>query len=564
MFPKITLAAVALVFAIWPFAALATEPASPPSTQGDQQAAKDALSKLLDAGPVEFSTEKTSTFRQFHLTFASTKKGGAGSQSGMRASAVRDGDKVAVIVSFPSGIPLYYASRDIFVGLDPDDPGGLVCHIGGGLPKVVFRANQNTGALEARSGYLANGNLPDLCFGLSDILHLLTPDIRDCTYDEKAHVIILRTENIVTEVLLHSGNEPIQAGISALTLRSANAVTSVKVLDTGLPHPAFFAIDKTSVDQLPVKVRYVPAATVQSYAPTQVDDKDPRRHAAFVALASLLPSPYAAPGDNPRTGASTRASGPVEEDRDGIPRARRLVDSGGTELSTERTSAAAKFFFDYQLHALNWFSDVYVARDGDRIALLACDQNGLPFAYLRNGLFVGLDGAEAKLVLNNVGNPQFSLGRTANLKGGGLELDFTNKPAAIWFDVSSLLDAMLPDTEWATFDPDRGILGLRTETIASGFVLPTAGKPAPFPFKEWHVLDSGGGFQMDVTDIRVNAPPRVEMLGITEADVRKLGLPVRAAAPGEKLQFLPIKPLTEAQKAASLKLLTLIHENAER
>lgn len=138
---KKSTAVLSLIFSFLPPVASLAQPQPPeklpatqPSTQSTTQPAPDALKALADlaAKPKLLLThDATSAHEKFSFALAINPPAGGQCQS-TTVLVVRDGARIGVVVG-AKGLPCYYMTGGLMIGVDPKNPGKLMMHEGGSI-----------------------------------------------------------------------------------------------------------------------------------------------------------------------------------------------------------------------------------------------------------------------------------------------------------------------------------------------------------------------------------------------------------------------------------------------
>ena len=212
----------------------------------------------------------------------------------------------------------------------------------------------------------------------------------------------------------------------------------------------------------------------------------------------------------------------------------RLLGSRYLRLATDQESGAANYHFTVwvarrternQIRSTN----IDVVCDGGQVALLCSSASGLPYCYMREGLFVAIDGKRpGGLMMYRRGGPTFLLGAddTDHLNFVLSYAGRTTKPYVL-LDLRSLLRSTKHKLRKAAFDANTGRIEGETEFASVWIEVRRSSAPDEVPVKELITTNGRAGQAVGVVDVGIHSPAPRNLIVITQEAVEALSLPVR-------------------------------------
>lgn len=205
-------------------------------------------------------------------------------------------------------------------------------------------------------------------------------------------------------------------------------------------------------------------------------------------------------------------------------------------LTTGGDSASARFHFLSRAVTLapdgaERMANVMVIRDETRVAMLCTSAKGLLYCYATRGFFVALDPARAGgLIVFQGGSPSFTLSVVPETNQLVYQFSYFGRQPdpSISLDLPALLRGLQEKLRSATFDQEQRTIEARTDNAV--ILITLAGLPPPehlFPVTDYLMESHRTHNAMMIVGIATDSAPPFDMDAITEASVRKLGLPVR-------------------------------------
>ncbi len=257
--------------------------------------------------------------------------------------------------------------------------------------------------------------------------------------------------------------------------------------------------------------------------------------AATVLLADL---PASRPGE------------PEEKSQQAIAVIQRLSTSKHLQLSTEGEQPLRKFHFVFRLSSEPkggepQYTNYVVVKEGDRLGILAVSGDGLPYAYLTEGLMVIADRTTpGGLVIDRRGAPIFVL--RASAQDGTLQFQVAHAGRAVKgrvdVELASLLRGVEPNLRKASLDRAIGNLIATTDRTALMLSLPAFARPADFDVRSF-AIRTNTGQTLAFLDPAIGTEPPFDPTKGTAEVVEKLGVPIRTMQEAERGKLPMIVPL---------------------
>jgi hypothetical protein len=223
-----------------------------------------------------------------------------------------------------------------------------------------------------------------------------------------------------------------------------------------------------------------------------------------------------------------------------------LIDAlarGGHTLSTGKESAAERFSFTLTMFVTaggaTHRNTYIVARDKEETAVVCLSEEGYPFAFLKDGLFVALDRKEpGRLVLSTTGAPRVVLSMTGqNAESLDFGISFVRSLDApeVRLDIEKLVRGALDKATRAAHDEKTRSVRLETERSEAIFRISSPDNKGELPIAEM-TLRNKKGFGVTVTSIRVGGD-RAAILSVAKDAFERLRLPMHVAGEKEVLRL---------------------------
>jgi hypothetical protein len=190
---------------------------------------------------------------------------------------------------------------------------------------------------------------------------------------------------------------------------------------------------------------------------------------SVTAVAVL--SAYDARGDEVAKSKNSGGSGnPDDESKAAIKAIQRLLDTHHLQLSTADQLftnfhclvRAAYTSADGKKHGSNYF----IERDGDRVGILCCSDEGLPFSFITNDLVVGIDKENPGHLLSHEGiNPVFRIAPSRQKSGALCDIAFDTRAQSptLEIDLADLLNEAIKKLRSGKIGGDGSTVQIQTE-----------------------------------------------------------------------------------------------------
>jgi len=278
------------------FAALASVNAAAGTAPATRPAPATELRALLQARPGRLTMAPDSASSRFHLTFVLSTSDPLGAVRSFAALVARDGPRVVIAVRAgtrsDAGPVLCYITNDLYVGLDPRTPGGLLVDRGM-QPRFALTAKKDRPGVWMQLTCAMEGPAAVTYDPVALVLSLLG-DARDVQSNDAAadHFTILRTRGrirlrtvprfapwppMAVKEMVIEFDDPNNPGIGAI------------VGDSPEPTIDCFGLTVDALAKLNVPIRERPAGELL-VVPPPIELTDDRRHREIgLALARLMP-----------------------------------------------------------------------------------------------------------------------------------------------------------------------------------------------------------------------------------------------------------------------------------
>ena len=477
------------------------------------------LRRLQNDGRLDLSTTRPAAGKPFHFILRMPATDGEDLVISVHALQ----ERTSVLLCSADGLPLWYLTEHLVIGLDPDYPGGLVVtdrevpvvRFGTGDEGqidigVVGSTKDAKGLVELNVGSLLRGGR-----------------VKVATYDALTGHLRLRHPNSTADIEVTDNPE---FPVASISFRSdAGPACGAFGITVGPTTRPVEIVTRSAIENLGVPLRQVASfETTFHPAPSLLRNAKCRDTAEkFSALLErdlpLRRQHAAPPASQPATGRSTdttRPAGDAEADVSGEATLRRLLADERLRLSTEPPRATARFSF-----ALSWLVSgetihALACVENDRTSVVVCSSRGLPLVYMSEHLFVGLDRDQpGGLLIAKPWVPVFEF----STKDGGINLDATGSATRASGLVTLDLHALLAgEAKRVIHDQATKSLTIRRPHSIDEFCL-TAGPGFPVSSYTYRGDD---GLVCRAHDIVVG-PEAHRPANVTQAAVEGLGIPTR-------------------------------------
>lgn len=266
---------------------------------------------------------------------------------------------------------------------------------------------------------------------------------------------------------------------------------------------------------------------------------------ALTSAATLCVPLQAAPDTAP---ASAPATQPVV-DPAATAAIKALIDTKRLRLATDAPTAADTFWFKFHLSlpdpAKAQPFDVVVASDKEKIGMLVVAADGLPFAYLTDGLLVRMDPANpGGLIVHTGGSASFTFGLGEGGPSGIFNYGSVAGRSHINANPAAILQGLLEKMIHANFDPAKHLVTAVTQRGAR-IGIEVAEKSEAYPLKTL-VIGTGGTSRAGFGVVRLGVAPPFLIARDLKA-FQSLQLPIRVVE-DKDLSGLPAVPPSDFAK----------------
>lgn len=375
----------------------------------------------------------------------------------------RDGDKSAALVRYPDGLPYAYFSEGFAVICDT--AGKRLMFSDGGHLRFRFERREQIFCFEIAFV----DQIEDAGIVVDPVSVADTADgTRGATFDAMTRTLHITTENTQIEMQLSSASDPAYELRQISICRDTLTIALKNVCTAAAPAPDILGISRADFEKLGLPlVRNTQKPKKLSPFPPAMSPLDAERREVVMKFASVF-------------GLSTELPANADPSRKSL-FIQSLVKDKRLELSSLPTSASDIFAFTFDVSQVQQGKEVkmfnvYISRKKDRAAALVRYPDGLPYAYIADGLLVICDAQQRRFLLNDNGYLRFRF-----LRKGGLRfvLEFAREraDAGIFVDPQSIVDPG-EQTQTVSFDSFTKSLHVTANEVSidASFRLPS-GKP---------------------------------------------------------------------------------------
>lgn len=365
---------------------------------------------------------------------------------------------------------------------------------------------------------------------------------RSVAYDPLGPTLTLATENTNIQFRLSPPSDPTGYCVREFAISRGDLTVSLgQVTIDVAPTIDILHVEGQKISKLGVPlVRNAREMLNQLTALPGANALPPKDSEVLRAFATLFPTCREVSGSEPSV-ASTFIHSSVK----------------GGELSSLQTSVSDRFSFLFEILKIregkaSKIFDVYVCRDKDRSAALVRYPDGLPYAYITEGLLIVCDPEEERLRISEQGYLRFRFERK---QGFSFVLEYTPRKddAGVFVDPDALVDPG-QKTRLAEYDPIMRRLHVSTDNTKIQVQLVPQNDRATYQIQKLMIIrkDVVGSLRSIVIDAR----PAIDLLNIRRRDVNRLELPILVMNERDPIQPTPvgINLVEDKQRAIAKKL----------